>query len=388
MLEVLEGGHLRPSDKVLIDAASSKKEYVPKTKWAIKQKILQESIRENKAKFEEELAEMGNTPDGVNRPSVISVMEPIAKFLGEISFVGKINPKTGKPFGQNAAMLFAISKDVGEQRKLTGILQKLSRQMWAAVGVKKSGVTDEDIQAFANMSDDDFFTETFKLIDNALDYLYVADTRLTYKMPWEDKKAGARTLADKQETASKPKKRRRRRAKSKANEPNKNKPASTKTPKDKKTKTASNRELDKELRTKPDEAREEAIGAELIRRIRAGAQVKEVPVPVDVIRMSDAQLSENLTAALDKGDKVRANQIAYEAFARNDPKAKPIISFDAPRITEFLEAEDLQTRGAMDNDGVPTHAPEPIREVVFNNTPRSRHTTCGKRPNAPSDVNS
>ena len=103
--EVLEGGHLRPSDKVLIDAASSKKEYVPKTKWAIKQKILQESIRENKAKFEEELAEMGNTPDGVNRPSVISVMEPIAKFLGEISFVGKINPKTGKPFGQNAAML-------------------------------------------------------------------------------------------------------------------------------------------------------------------------------------------------------------------------------------------------------------------------------------------
>ena len=91
---------------------------------------------------------MGNTPDGVNRPSVISVMEPIAKFLGKISFVGKINPKTGKPFGQNAAMLFAISKDVGEQR-LTGILQKLSRQMWAAMGVKKSGVTDEDIQAFA-----------------------------------------------------------------------------------------------------------------------------------------------------------------------------------------------------------------------------------------------
>ena len=372
--EVLEGGHLRPSDKVLIDAASSKKEYVPKTRWAIKQKILQESIRENKAKFEEELAEMGNTPDGVNRPSLISVMEPIAKFLGEISFVGKINPDTGKPFGQNAAMLSAISKDVGQQRKLTGILQKLSRQMWAAVGVKKSGVTDEDIQAFANMSDEDFFTEAFNLIDNGLDYLYVADTRLTYKMPWEDKKEAARVTAKNQETVSKPKKRRRRRAKSKANEPNKNKPASTKTPKDKKTKTASNRELDKELRTKPDEAREEAIGAELIRRIRAGAQVKEVPVPVDVIRMSDAQLSENLTAALDKGDKVRANQIAYEAFVRNDPKAKPIISFDAPRITEFLEAEDLQTRGAMDNDGVPTHAPEPIREVVRRITHRDPDT--------------
>ena len=90
------------------------------------------------------------------------------------------------------------------------------------------------------------------------------------------------------------------------------------------------------ITNKPDEAREEAIGAELIRRIRAGAQVKKSQYR-SCYPNGDAQLSENLATALDKGDKVRANQIAYEAFARNDPKAKPIISFDAPRITNFLK---------------------------------------------------
>ena len=171
------------------------------------------------------------------------------------------------------------------------------------------------------MSDDDFFTETFKLIDNALDYLYVADTRLTYKIPWKTKKK-------RQELLRKIKKQHPNQKNVVAEERNQKQMNLTKTNqrqqrhlKTKKTRTASNRELDKELRTKPDEAREEAIGAELIRRIRAGAQVRKSQYQ-SMLSVSDAQLSENLTAALDKGDKVRANQIAYEAFARNDPKAK------------------------------------------------------------------
>ena len=122
---------------------------------------------------------MGNTPDGVTRPAVMSILEQMSDFIGPISFVGKMNPKTGKPFGKNAAMLTSISDNKATQNKLTGTLQKISRDMRAAAGIKNRGVTDEMVQEFADMSDDDFFTETFKLIDNALDYLYVADTRLT-----------------------------------------------------------------------------------------------------------------------------------------------------------------------------------------------------------------
>ena len=369
--ETLEGGHMRPNDDVM---PVPKKEYVPKSRWAKEQKILQEEIREKRAKFDQELNEMGNTAEGVTRAEVMSILEMISDFIGPISFVGKMNPRTGRPFGKNAAMLTAISDKKADQNRLTGTIQNLSRQMRAAAGIKNKGATDEMISEFSNMSDDEWFNATFKQIDDALDYMYIADARLEYKMRWEDQKAGATSRTTNQPNRTRSQSGRRRQAQNKSRQPNKNKKASTKTPADKKTKTASNNDLDKELRTKPDEAREEAIGAELVRRIRAGAEIKQVPVPIDVVRMNDSELTINLTNALNDGDKVRANQIAYEAFVRNNPKAKPVITFDAPRITEMLQAEDLQTRGAMDNDGVPTHAPEPVREVVRRMTHRDPDT--------------
>ncbi len=372
----VEGARPRPLDVDLYNHSAAteavKEVRELKSAWGIKHAILQEQIREKKIKFEEEFAAAGTT-----RAEWMGILEEVSNFIGPISYLGRMNPKTGKRLGEKAGQLANDKKsNEKEQYALPGSIQMLSREMRAAAGILNKGVTPEMIQRYADMSDQEFLDAVVNMANDTSDFLFTADIHLSQKIPREEAKLKAeergkavpKTKTKRKTTAAKKK------AVAVSKNPPKTKRRNRKTASDKPKKTASNRQLEKELKSKPDEGRQVDIGAELVRRIRAGAEVKKVPVGVDVIRMNDEELQKALTDALDGGKKKRANELAYEIYARNNPDAKPVITFDSPITKQMLRSEDLQDRGISETDGVPQYAPEPVREIIRRITHRDPDT--------------
>ncbi len=372
------------------------------------QKLL-EDVREAQVKFQQEFSESGSS-----REELKSILQMVTEFTSGLSYHGgnplagsvrRIGNRTSNPKNRNlvvgekaerlslptraTAAQIAENPDnayFGYDKRflLPGTIQKISRDMRAMMGLEGKGTTKEDVAMYADMDEQTWVTTAVNSFDDMMDQMYLADTRLQFKIIHEDrlqvKRDKATAKANRQKVVEKKRVEVAKESKKVADKkPVDTKPTPTKktrkkTRTNKRTKTAPARSLDEEIRTKPETQRSRDIGAEWIRRVRAASDIEPVAIDMDTVRMPDAELESSLIKALNDGNKKDVQKYSYEMFLRNNPDAKPILKFESPKLVGLLELEDLHTRGVSRVEGVPNDAPEYIRSVLTKVTHRDPDT--------------
>ena len=331
-----------------------------------------------------------------NRPAISAVLEQYAvNHVGKYSYAAK---------GKRLQNWILRGITGGQRRALPLQGQKTSREMLAVAGVKteKDGVPTNDLQVakYADMTDEEFIKSAKATYNKAMQFLKDADERFGWKITTQETNARnaiikgkgywdeARGLmmfnpSDKKTSnvskTEATKNRRRKGAQTQANKAVKNKDVkpSVNTSPDTETKSATNKQLDKELANNPDPQRKEDIGAEFIRRLRAMPEFPDTAAAktnLATMTMPTAELETRLKKAANDGDSETVQSLAYDWWLRHKDKTSSG-ALDAPTfLTSTLIDEANAYRGASEIDGVPNNARGPEREAIRKLTHRDRDT--------------
>ncbi len=399
----LEGANARP---VSLPIRPERQATSPE---GIKYQVMREELQQKQAEFQEEFSQAG-----ASREEFKPLLDSVQKYTGSISFHGgnplagsvrRIGDRTSNPKNRNlpvgekaerlslptkatpaeiAANPDNAYKNYDERFRLPGAIQKITRDLREMIGLEGRGSSEESINNYANMPEDEWMRVAVNKFDDMMDQLYLANTRLLYKGIREDGMLARKNKASKKTERKKVVEKKRVEVAKESKKVADKKPVDTKptpskktrkkTRTNKRTKTAPARSLDEEIRTKPETQRTRDIGAEWIRRVRAASDIEPVAIDMDTVRMPDAELEQSLIKALNDGNKKDVQKYSYEMFLRNNPDAKPILKFESPKLVGLLELEDLHTRGVSRVEGVPNDAPEYIRSVLTKVTHRDPDT--------------